>query len=96
MIADNDVQSIDNDTQENKNKIVFLIEKLYAHDHWKNGFNDKRRFEYVSINQFSSLTGKRNTGLRKWSLILAFLHAESIFRFLNQKRRKYPNIDTTG
>ena len=94
MIVDNDVESIDNDTRENKNKIVFLIllGKIATlctwRDHWKNGYNDKRRFECVSVNQFSSLTGKRNTGLRKWSLILAFLHAESIFRFLNQKKEK--------
>ena len=29
-------------------------------DHWKNGFNDKRRYGCVSANQFSSLTGKKS------------------------------------
>ena len=103
MIVDIDVASIDNDTREKKNKIVsfhlFLwkIATLYTwDDHWKNGFNDKRRYGCVSVNQFSSLTGKKNTGLRQLSLILASLHAESIFHFLSQKRRKYPNTDTTG
>ena len=103
MIVDIDVASIDNDTWENKNKIVsshlFLwkIATRYTwDDHWKNGFNDKRRYEWVSVNQFSSLTGKKNTGLRQWPLILASLHAESIFPFLCRKRIKYPNTDTTG
>ena len=103
MIVDIDVASIDNDTREKKNKIVsfhiFLwkIATLYTwDDHWKNGFNDKRRYGCVSVNQFSSLTGKKNTGLRQWPLILASLHAESIFHFLSRKRRKYPNTDTTG
>ena len=103
MIVDIDVASIDNDTREKKNKIVsfhiFLwkIATLYTwDDHWKNGFNDKRRYGCVSVNQFSSLTGKKNTGLRQWPLILASLHAESIFHFLSRKRRKYPNTDKTG
>ena len=103
MIVDIDVTSIDNDTREKKNKIVsfhlFLwkIATLYTwDDHWKNGFNDKRRYGCVSVNQFSSLTGKKNTGSRQWPLILASLHAESIFHCLNRKRRKYPNTDKTG
>ena len=103
MIVDIDVASIDNDTREKKNKIVsfhlFLwkIATLYTwDDRWKNGFNDMRRYGCVSVNQFSSLTGKKNTGLRRWPLILASLHAESIFHFLSRKRRKYPNTDTTG
>ena len=94
---------IDNDTREKKNKIVsfhlFLLKiaTIYTwDDRWKNGFNDKRRYGCVSVNQFSSLTGKKNTGLRRWPLILASLHAESIFHFLSRKRRKYPNTDTTG
>ena len=100
MIVDNDVDPIDNDTQEKKNKIVFhnflwKVATLYTW-HWKNGFNEKRRFGCVSVNQFSSLTGKKNTGLRHWPLILASLHAESIFHFLSRKRRKCPNTDTTG
>ena len=103
MIVDIDVASIDNDTREKKNKIVsfhlFLwkIATTYTwDDRWKNGFNDKRRYGCVSVNQFSSLTGKKNTGLRRWPLILASLQAESIFHFLSRKRRKYPNTDTTG
>ena len=103
MIVDTDVASIDNDTQEKKNKIVsfhlfpWKIATLYTwDDHWKNGFDDKRRYGCVSVNQFSSLTGKKNTGLGQWPLILASLHAESIFHFLSRKRRKYPNTDATG
>ena len=103
MIVDTDVASIDNDTREKKNKIVsfylfpWKIATLYTwDDHWKNGFNYKRRYGCVSVNQFSSLTGKKNTGSRQWPLILASLHAESIFQFLCRKGRKYPNTDTTG
>ena len=103
MIVDIDVASIDNDTRERKNKIasfhLFLWKIAIQYtwdDRWKNGFNDKRRYGCVSVNQFSSLTGKKNTGLRQWPLILSFLHAESIFHFLSRKRRKCPNTDTTG
>ena len=57
---------------------------------------DTDNYGCVSVNQFSSLTGKKNTGLKQLPLILASLHAESIFHFLSRKRRKYPNTDTTG
>ena len=94
MIVDIDVAYIDNEKQDS---FLWKIATRYTwDDHWKNGFNDKRRYEWVSINQFSSLTGKKNTGLRQWPLILASLHAESIFPFLCRKRIKYPNTDTTG
>ena len=41
----------------------------------------------VFVNQFPSLTGKTNTGLRQWPLILASLHAESIFHLHIQKEK---------
>ena len=41
----------------------------------------------ISINQFPSLTGKTNTGLRQWPLILASLHEERIFLFHIQKEK---------
>ena len=58
MIVDNDVDPIDNDTQEKKNKIVFSqflwkVATLYTW-HWKNGFNEKRRYGFVSIFNFLS------------------------------------------
>ena len=98
MIVDIDVASID--TREEKNKIVFhlFLWKIATlstwDDHWKNGFNDKHRCLGQSI--FIVNTGKKNTDLRQWSLILASLHVESIFHFLSQNRRKNQNTDTTG
>ena len=102
MIVDIDVASIDNDTREKKNKIVFhlflwKIATLYTWDsHWKNGLNNKRRYGCLGLSIFVVNTGKKNTGLRQWPLILASLHAESIFHFLSPKRRKNLNTDTTG
>ena len=98
MIVDIDVASID--TREEKNKIVFrlFLWKIATlstwDDHWKNGFNDKHRCLGQSI--FIVNTEKKNTDLRQWPLILASLHAESIFHFLSQNRRKSLNTDTTG
>ena len=92
FLMKNDVTSIDNDTREKKNKIVsfhlFLwkIATLYTgDDHWKNGFNDKRRYGCVSVNQFSSLTGKKNTGLRQWPLILLLFTRKASSTFSVEK-----------
>ena len=88
MIVDIDVASIDNDTREKKNKIVFhlflwKIATLYTWDrHWKNGLNNKRRYGCVSVYQFSSLTQERKIQVwdtDRWFWLLFTRKASSTF-----------------